>query len=300
MNRATTASFLVVLALGLTAGVAQAQQVLFTYEQTLYEGKGPLKAPEGLACTERGYLVVGDTGNRRLLLFNVREGRVSGGEEIVLPQLTAPVRVQVDSRGNILALDGKTHRVVRIASNGAFGGFVEPAGMPGLANVVVGAFKVDAKDTVSLLDIAGRRVLLVDSGGTLAGEIPLPKESVAVMDIALDVGGNLYAVDAVAGTIWIADKGGNGFRVLAANLKDKMNFPTAITASRGRLFIVDQHGNGVVVFGFDGSYMGRQLSVGWTNGLVNYPGQLCLTDTGAAYLADTLNHRVQVFSTGTK
>lgn len=297
MNRAMTAGLVMVLAV---AAPARAQQVIFTYEQTLYDGKGPLKAPEGLACTERGYLVVGDTGNKRLLLFNVREGRVSGGEEIVIPQLTQPVRVQVDSRGNILALDGKLHRVVRIASNGTFEKVVEPTGMPGLSSVVVGAFKVDAKDTVWLLDIAGRRVLMVDASGAFAGEVPLPKDSVAIMDLALDVGGNLYAVDAVAGTIWIADKGGNGFRALATNLKDKMNFPTGITASRGRLFIVDRHGNGVVVFGVDGSYMGRQLSVGWTNGLVNYPGQLCLTDSGAAYLADTLNNRVQVFSTGTK
>lgn len=276
-------------------------QVTFTYEQTLYDGKSqPLKAPEGIACTERGYLVVGDTGNRRLLLFNVREGRVTGGEELALPQLTAPVRVQIDSRGNILALDGKLHRVVRIASNGTFEKVIEPSGLPGLGNVVVGAFKVDAKDTVWLLDIAGRRVLMVDASGAFAGEVPLPKDSVSIMDIALDVGGNLYAIDAVAGTIWIADKGGNGFRALASDLKDKMNFPTGISVSRGRLFIVDQHGNGVVVFGVDGSYMGRQLSVGWTNGLVNYPGQLCLTDSGAAYLADTLNNRVQVFSTGGK
>lgn len=295
MSRAPT----LVMVLLLSAPVS-AQQVIFTYEQTLYDGKGPLLAPEGIGCTERGYLVVADTGKKRLLLFNVREGRVTGGEEIIIPQLTAPVRVQVDSRGNILALDGKLHRVVRIASNGTFEKVVEPTGMAGLANVVVGAFKVDAKDTVWLLDVAGRRVLMVDASGAFAGEVPLPKESVAIMDLAIDVGGNLYAVDAVAGTIWIADKGGSGFRVLAANLKDKMNFPTGITASRGRLFIVDRHGNGIVVFGVDGSYMGRQLSVGWTNGLVNYPGQLCLTDSGAAYLADTLNNRVQVFSTGTK
>ncbi|MBS1151024.1 MAG: repeat containing protein [Myxococcaceae bacterium] len=301
MPRSIPAIFLLAVAAGLFPAVARAQSIAFVHESTIYEAVvGPLKAPEGVACTERGALVVGDTGNRRVLLFNVKEGRVTGGEEIKLPQLSAPIRLQIDSKGNVLALDGKTHQVVRIAANGTFGGTVQAAGAANRSSVVVGAFKLDARDNVYLLDVAGRRVLLLDSSGTLASEIPLPKETQAVTDIAVDAAGNLFALDAVGGTIWIAEKTATAFRSLASKLKDKMSFPTYLTTGRGRLFVVDRHGNGVAIFGADGSYMGRQLSVGAMNGLVNYPGQLCLTGDGAAYLADTLNNRVQVFSTGAK
>jgi hypothetical protein len=80
-------------------------------------------------------------------------------------------------------------------------------------------------------------------------------------------------------------------------MKDKMNFPTYLVASKGRLLVVDQNGNGIVLLGSDGSYQGRQLSIGWADGLVNYPAQLCLTDAGVAFLADRFNNRVQVFTT---
>jgi hypothetical protein len=51
------------------------------------------------------------------------------------------------------------------------------------------------------------------------------------------------------------------------------------------------------MLGIDGSYQGRQLSIGWSEGLVNYPGQLCVTESGATFVADRYNNRVQAFST---
>ena len=294
MTRAI-ASLMVVL-----AAPVWAESITLSHEATIYDAKElALKAPEAVACTDR-HLVVGDTGNRRLLLFTLAEARVSNAAEFRIPQLTSPISVAIDSKGNLLALDGKTHRVIKVGATGSFDGFLEPKGLEGADKVVVGAFKLDPKDNVYLLDVAGRRVVTVDAGGGFVTQLPLPKDSVAVTDLAIDVAGNLYAIDAVTGILWIADKGGAGFRTLATGLKDKMNFPTALVAAKGRLFMVDRHGNGVAVFGIDGSYLGRQLSYGPAPGLVNYPGQLCITDTGVAFLADTLNNRVQQFSTGTK
>lgn len=297
LNRAIWKELAVALALfAPCAGFGQA--VTFSHEANVLEGKvGKLKGPEAVACTDKA-LVVGDTGNGRLLIYAVKESRVTGGDEIKLSQLTAPKRVQLDSRGNVLALDAKAHRVLRVAPNGAFGGWVEP---PGSAKdeLVVGSFKVDAKDNVYLLEVGTRRVLVLDSAGQLAHQLPLPKEGVFT-DLAVDAGGTMYAIDAVGSAIWIAEKGASAFRALATNLKERMNFATTITLYRGRLFLLDRHGNGVALFGIDGSYMGRQLSIGWNSGLVYYPGDLCLSPDGTAYVADTLNNRVQVFSTGGK
>ena len=61
--------------------------------------------------------------------------------------------------------------------------------------------------------------------------------------------------------------------------------------------MVDQYGNGIVVLGADGSFQGRQLAIGWGDGVLYYPGQLCINARGEAFIADRSNNRVQIFNT---
>ncbi len=300
VSRAFRTSLVLSLALAAAPRAGRAEGVAFVHDSSIYNDakEVPLRAPEGVGCTEAGYLVVADTGNGRLVTFSFKEGKLAGGEELKLSQLTEPLRVQVTSKGDVLVLDGKTRKIVRIGANGAYAGALEPKGIEGAAAVVPVAFKLDASDNVYLLDGAGRRVLVMDQGGAVSNTVPLPAESGTVMDVAADVSGRIYAVDAVGAAVWSADKGTKEFKPLAQGLKDRMNFPSYIVSSKGRLFLVDQNGSGVVILGVDGSYQGRQLSIGWGDGLVNYPAQLCMTEKGFAFLADRFNNRVQVFSTG--
>lgn len=290
-----------VLALVVAAGprAARAEGAAFVHDATIYNDAKdvPLRAPEGVGCNDAGHLVVADTGNGRLVTFSYKEGRLGGGEELKLTQLTEPLRVQVTSKGDLLVLDGKTRKIVRVGPNGAFAGTLEPK-IEDAGAVVPVAFKLDGSDNVYLLDAAGRRVLVMDTAGAVARVLPLPKEAGVVMDVAADSGGTIYAVDAVGAAVWTAEKGAKEFKPLVQGLKDRMSFPTYVVVSKGRIFLVDQNGSGIVVLGMDGSYQGRQLSIGWSDGLVNYPAQLCMTDGGLAFLADRFNNRVQVFTTG--
>jgi DNA-binding beta-propeller fold protein YncE len=113
----------------------------------------------------------------------------------------------------------------------------------------------------------------------------------------VDAAGNVYVVDGSQAAVWIADKAASSFKPFAASMKDKMNFPVYMTGSKGRLFIVDQNGNGIVVLGADGSYQGRQLAIGWSDGYLYYPAQLCINGQGTAFIADRGNNRVQIFDT---
>ncbi len=297
VSRAILSSLLLSL-LGLAA-IARAEPVVLVPEGTLYaDGEDkPLKAPEGVACTDAGHVVVADTGNGRLVLYTFKDARLGPGKEVKLDQLTSPQRVQIDAKGNVFALDLKTRKVVRVAANGSFGGEIVPKGIPDADRVVPASFKLDGSGNVYLLDGRGRRVLVLDPSGAVTSQIPLPKESGVVMDVAVGAGGIVYAVDAVNAVVWSADKGATAFKPLGASLKDRMSFPSYLMVSKGRIFVVDQNGNGLVTLGIDGGYQGRQLSIGWSEGLVNYPGQICLTDSGAWFVADRFNNRVQVFST---
>lgn len=292
-----------VLALVLAAAPRAARAeggVAFVHDATIYNDakEVPLRAPEGVGCNAAGHLVVADTGNGRLVTFSFKDGRLAGGDELKLAELTEPTRVQVTSKGDLLVLDAKTRKIVRVGPNGAYAGALEPKGLDDAGAVVPVAFKLDGADKVYVLDGPGRRVLVMDLAGAVAGTVPLPKEAGTVMDVAADAGGAIYALDPVVGAIWTVEKGGKEFKPLVQGLKDRMSFPTYMVVARGRIFLVDQNGSGIAVLGVDGSFQGRQLSIGWAEGLVNYPAQLCMTDAGVAYLADRFNNRVQIFTTG--
>jgi hypothetical protein len=108
----------------------------------------------------------------------------------------------------------------------------------------------------------------------------------------------VHVVESVQARLWSAEKGAREFTARSKPLKDHVSFPGAISAWKGKLYVVDRAGAGVVTLGTDGAYQGRQLGLGANAGLVAYPGQLCITASGKAYLADSGNDRVQVFAVG--
>jgi DNA-binding beta-propeller fold protein YncE len=259
------------------------------------DGKGvALRGPEGIACTDDGKAIVADTGNGRLLKFTFRDGELTPETEIKVPQLGYPVRVQLDSKGNPLVLDRRSAKIARLDAKGAFAGYVDVK--DGSADVRPVAFKVDAADGIYVLDGAGRSVLVADAAGKVSRRLKLPDGRGVFTDVAVDANGTVYTVDEVAAQVWSAGKGDAEFKPFTKSLKEFMSFPGYLaTTSRGVMVIVDQNGGGLVMIGSDGSYQGRQLSLGVAIGLLNYPAQVCFTKAGDAFVADRSNNRVQVF-----
>ena len=116
-------------------------------------------------------------------------------------------------------------------------------------------------------------------------------------DLAVDSRGRIYLLDSIEATVYAAQKDATAFSPVAKSLRGHLSFPTSIVVdSRGILYLVDEHGGGIVLLGQDGSVLGRQLAMGWNEGLLYYPSQLCLNDKGQLFIADRGNSRVQVFS----
>jgi DNA-binding beta-propeller fold protein YncE len=290
---------LLALAAALAATGARAQTPVFVHSTSIYEDEKAkaFKEPEGVACGENGLVVVADSGNGRLVRLKFANGAVSGGTEVRVAELPYPIRVQLDAKGNALVLDGKVRRIGRVDAGGAFGGYLEVKGVAAPNAVLPAAFKLDiASGTVVLLDAAALRVLVLDASGSVTRQLDLPRPPAFFKDVASDATGAIYALDAVGGAVWVARRGETAFTVLAKGLKESSSFPTYLTVSRGRLFVVDQNGSGLLALGPDGSFQGRQLSIGWSDGFVYYPSQLCIGTQGEAVLADRGNNRVQIFS----
>lgn len=292
-----------------------------------------LKSPEGVACTAEGRVVVADTGNRRLVSFSLKDSALVPGAVIAFPELGTPSRVQIDSRGNVVALDSRSRRLVRVSDGGGFGGFVTPSGLPQRGAALRGgwfpvSFKIGPGDDFYVVD--ARRVVVLDRSGKFLREI-----AGSFSDVAVDEKGAVFAVDGRTGRLFaveadramagraaesegrvstgdrarrvstgdrnagVAAGDGNAGVPAGAKLlaKEVAVFPAAIAlAPKGQLAVADSHGHSIVLLSRDGTVVSRRSGMGWTDGRVYYPGQLCADARGDLFVADTGNHRLQVFT----
>jgi DNA-binding beta-propeller fold protein YncE len=275
-----------------------AETVKFKYLQSVYfdEKGGGLKQPEGVACDEKSLLVAGDTGNDRLIRYTFQDKILKGGNNINIPQLSNPIRVQVNSKGEIFALDGKKRRIVRLTPEGTFKSYVDPEGLPSPSAFVPKSFKIDRGDNIYILDIFTGRVLVLNPEGKYQNQIPFPKDYGFISDLSVSSKGNVLLIDCVKAMVFSAAKESNSFSPLTKSLREYLSFPTSITENRGTIYIVDENGAGVVILGGDGSFVGRQLTMGWIEGLLYFPSQICVNEKGEIFIADRGNNRVQIFT----
>ena len=294
----TLAALVLVGVAALAPGRARAQALSLTAGVSGYaDAKNvALKAPQGVACTADGRIVVADTGNGRLVPFTLKDGVLAPGQEIRFGELGFPTRVQIDSRGNVLVFDQKARRIVRVDEQGKFGGVVSPKGVPKGSGWFPVAFKVDARDHLFVLEVAGARVVELDGAGAFVRQVPVPA-GLSFSDIAVDPKGVIYGADQKSATVYAAGPEGE-FTPFSRSLRETMSFPGYLTVTEaGLVVLVDEHGNGLVVLGRDGTFLGRRLSIGWTEGLVYYPQQICMDSAGDVIVADRGNNRLQVFAT---
>ena len=210
-----------------------------------------------------------------------------------LAQLPYPVRVQIDSNGFVYVLDRRARRIVKVDAKGAFGGYVEPQGAT--SPVTPASFKIGAGNVMYVLDVAAKKALVLSPEGRVTRELPLPKAA-GITDIAADSSGRMFLVDGVSSTVYAADANANAFQPISQSLKEMISFPNYLTTdNRGKLYLVDQNGNAVVRVGVDGTFLGRELAMGWDAGGVYYPQQLCINEAGDVFLADRNNNRIQIF-----
>ena len=255
-----------------------------------------LKQPEGVACGKGASFVVADTGNGRLVLYTFQGKTAQALQEIKVPQLTYPVRVQIGARGNIFALDEKQRRIVRLSPAGEFQGYLEPVGLPGTTTLVPRSFKIDNNGTIYILDIFSKNVVVLDAEGKFLKNIAFPEHYGFISDLSVDFKETVLLIDSVESIIYSAPKDSKKFSPLTASMKDNVNFPTNIeTDKRGTIYLVDQNGGDIIIVGQDGSFQGRQLAMGWAEGLLRYPAQACVNEKGEFFVADRSNNRVQVY-----
>lgn len=278
---------------GLAAAAAGAESVKLKPEASIYvdaAGDG-LSRPEGVGCSA-GRLAVADTGHGRIVLYDVLEDALRPTGAIVVPQIPLPLRVGLLAGGDLLALDGRSRRIGRLSPAGEFRGWLEPAETPWVPRT----FAIGPADRVYVLDLSGRRVVVLAAGGAVERSIAFPPEAAFLSDLAVDGRGDVYAIDSVGRRAYAARAGQATLAALGPSLAEELDFPSAIAVDdEGHLFVLDEHGSGIVILGRDGSFHGRQSGMGWKEGLLRYPADACLDGRGSLFVAERGNNRVQRF-----
>ncbi|MFA6029224.1 MAG: LamG-like jellyroll fold domain-containing protein [Elusimicrobiota bacterium] len=186
-------------------------------------GRAQFRHPSGIALAPGGKIVVSDTGNRRIQVFNA-DGSFS--RVIALPATgerfecddedgdrdddqdeSAPFGVDVDAVGSIYVADAKGHRALVFDANGtlrlsvgqkgnAAGSFRRPEG---ISSTPDGGFFVSDRvlDRISKFDAQGRLSYIFGRHGVIQDRRPLPSEIVFNKPVGLDMDaeGRLYVAD---------------------------------------------------------------------------------------------------------
>ena len=273
--------------------VVKLRHIVSVY-QDAQQQKG-FRQPEGVACGKDSLFVVADTGNGRLVRYSFQSKSLVAGPDMKVPQLTYPVRVQIDGRGDILALDEKQRRIVRLSPEGEFRGYVEPSGLPS-SPLVPRSFKVAGNGNLYVLDIFSANVVVLDAEGKFLRNIAFPDHVGFISDLAVDPKEQVLLIDSVESVVYAAPKDAKKFSPLTQSMKETVNFPTSITTDKkGTIYLVDQTGGDIIIIGQDGTFLGRQTAMGWKEGMLRYPSQACINDEGEFFVADRSNNRVQIY-----
>lgn len=293
-----TAAFLMIF-IFMSLNSFGAETVKWRHMTSVYtDSKGDsIRLPEGVACNDKSVVVIADTGNNRLLKYTYKDWTLTGGEEIKVPELPYPLKVQMNSAGEIFVLDGKLRRIVRLSPDGAFESYIDPEGLPSVSPVVPKSFRIDAADNIYILDIFSNRILVLDQHGKYLKQLELPKDQGFISDFAIGTTGNVYLLDSVNAMVYSAAPDSSSFSPLTKSLKEHMNFPANLTVDRfGNIYIADQNGGVISILGQDGSFKGHQSAFGWKEAQFRYPSQMCITENEDFFIADRENSRIQIFS----
>jgi len=264
--------------------------------------KNSLAFPQHIAVDSAGRIIVTDPLAKAVHIFDLENKKYSRIED--WHRIPNPMGVAVDNADNIYITDSSSAVIVVYDRRGNFHRTI--TGLKNEAGTLFGspgAIAIDRKNNhIYVVDPARNRVYALNmrgemlakvgkgSGATGPGEFNHPSD-VAVKD------GEVYVAD--SGNLRIQVFSSNGEYRREIRLAGKRVAPTqgmglAIN-SRNELIVTDAMPNQIEVITNSGQPLGSIGGTGDQAGQFNWPGGVWADSSDRVYVADSNNHRVQVF-----
>jgi DNA-binding beta-propeller fold protein YncE len=272
---------------------------------------GGLSDPHGTAVNASGYVYVADTGYDRVRVFDPSGAPVTQWGSAAYPAdtLSIPYDVAVDANGRVYVADTGNSRVVVFTPSG---GYVTQWGSYGsgigqfttLYGVAVGpggnVYTVEnGINRVQEFDPSGVYVRQWGGSGSGNGLFGYP------YGIEVNSSGYVYVTDVTNYRVQVFDSSGMYVTQWGSHGTNNGQFtrPNGIaTSADGYVYVTDFDGSfftiqRVQVFDPSGTYVTKWGYYGTSEpGQFQYPEGVAVNGSGYAYVADTANNRVQVFT----
>jgi len=264
---------------------------------------GQLNIPQSIVLTANGTLAVADTGNNRIVEFDLSGNQIStwGTYGIANGQLFYPRGVTVDSSGRVYVSDD----LARIQIFDASGQLIDIwAGMgygeglfmyPGAAAIDVNGamYVVDTSNhRIQKFDKNGRYLLMWGSPGSGIGQFYYPK------GIAIGPDGYIYVADSSNDRVQKFDQSGN-FQLSwgrTGSGDQLLSYPAGIAVSAdGFIFVTEPDRYTVKKFDSNGNYILKWGGYSSSDVRFCVPWGIAATPDGYVYVADGCLGNVQKF-----
>lgn len=281
-----------------------AQKLTLSFEKVIGNhgnGVGQMIQPSGLAVDPSGNIYVADTGNSRILLFdrNGRYLRQMGGFGFGTGQFARPQGVAATGL-DVFVADFQNRSVQRFDRSlnhvGTLSG--DPAVRPdtpifarpwGIGISGLGDIFITDNDTEEVVRMTTSGQVATRFGGFNEGRGRLREPT----GIAVGRNGQVYVADTGNSRVAVFDGFGGFLRQIGTGT---LSYPRGVTlGGAARVFVADTGNSRIVILTDQGELLLSYGAEGAGIGSFNGPSDIAVFDEKFVLVADTENHRIQVF-----
>lgn len=260
--------------------------------------KGDFSSPKGLAVSHEGNILIADTQNRRVQVFN---SFGSWQYNIQISEMQSPVDIAFDSSNKIYIIDSVDCHIRVFDYSGnllhKFAGKGTGTGqLKSVSGIAICNDKIYVVDTesyrISVFALTGQMISVFGKFGTRPGEYKSP------YSIAVDES-RIYVLDYGFPRVQVIDKDGISRLVFGerGTAKGQFSIPKGIAVDKlGRIYVCDTLNHRVQVFDKIGKWIYTFGSKGNGQGQFMGPEAISISNDGQIYILDKGNSRVQVFT----
>lgn len=309
MRRVQRLGKILALAASLAAAMSvRAEALQFEYVTsfgTQGSAEGQFEHVEDFAFTKAGQLLVTDAAHAWVQAFDPKTGAFLtrfGGKGETESNLEKPEGIAVDGDGNVFVADYTTGFIVKYDAGFkhvlTFSGYGPGKGQNMKSEFMefLGdrLYMADAGNhRVDVFDVSGRFLFDLGGAGLEAGQLNSPEAAKIGKD------GNVYVADLRNDRVQVFDLEGRFLRQWGrtGNGDGEFKSPSGLAVDRdGNVYVAEIGNDRVQVFDMHGTFLGKWGRKGSGQGEFGNPHGVAVDKaSGLIYVADTANHRVQVF-----
>jgi len=164
---------------------------------------------------------------------------------------------------------------------------------------------VGANGNIYVTGLTGVGVVVLDPAGNFLRTIE-PRddvlgvsEQVAIISMTVGANGNIYLLSEGMGRVYVYDRNEKFLYKFGqkGGESGKLARPRglAVDDRAGRIYVVDYQRHSVSAFSLEGEFLFEFGGMGQARGWLNYPSDVCVDSFGRIIVADTFNHRIQIY-----